>query len=141
MKKFLLFALLCFHISGYAVGQKASDYLKAALLSTEQKNYKQAIAYCDLALSVNSTYNTAYFHRGYNKFLMKDYKGAIVDFSVCIDLNSDYLEAYLYRGLCNQREGNNLAATRDYNHARQLNAVETLSFVTGNLFRFGLRNN
>jgi tetratricopeptide (TPR) repeat protein len=140
MKKLLLFVLLCFHISGYAIGQKASDYLKAAIVSTNNKDYKKAIAFCDMALSANNTYNAAYFHRGYNKFLLKDYKGAIVDFTVCIDLNSDYLDAYLYRGLCNQREGNNMSATRDYNLARQINAVETLAFVTGNLFRFGLRN-
>ncbi len=135
MKKVLLYIFLLFTLSGFAVGQKASEYLKAALVATQQKNYKQAIAYCDLALSANSTYNEAYFHRGYNKFLMKDYPGAIVDFTVCIDLNPDYLDAYLYRALCQQKSGNNLAATKDYNLARQINAVETLAFITGNLFR------
>ncbi|HLN52615.1 MAG TPA: hypothetical protein VK212_02835 [Lentimicrobium sp.] len=135
MKKILLYLLLLFSLSGYAVGQKASDYLKAAIVATQQKNYKQAVAYCDLALAANSTYNEAYFHRGYNKFLMKDYSGAIVDFSVCIDLNADYLDAYLYRALCHQKAGNNLAATKDYNLARQINAIETLAFITGNFFK------
>ena len=135
MKKALLYIFLLFTMSGYAIGQKASDYLKAAVVATQHKNYKQAIAYCDLALSANSTYNEAYFHRGYNKFLLKDYAGAIVDFSVCIDLNSDYLDAYLYRALCHQKSGNNLAATRDYNLARQIDSIETLAFITGNLFR------
>lgn len=138
MKQTLLFLLLTISLSGYASGQSASDYLKAAISATEQKNYKQAVAYCDLAVSANSTYNAAYFHRGYNKLLMKDYAGAIVDFSVCIDLNADYLDAYLYRALCNQKAGNTMAATRDYNLARQINAVETLAFLTGNLFRSGL---
>ncbi len=135
MKKVLLYLLLLFSLSGYALGQKASDYLKAAVIATQQKNYKQAVAYCDLALSVNSTYNAAYFHRGYNKFLMKDYAGAIVDFSVCIDLNADYLEAYLYRALSQQKLGNNLAATKDYNLARQIDSIQTLAFITGNFFR------
>lgn len=135
MKKALVYLLLLFSLSSYALGQKASDYLKAAINATEQKNYKQAIAYCDLAVSENTTYNAAYFHRGYNKFKLKDYAGAIVDFSVCISLNGDYLEAYLYRGLCNQKAGHNLAATRDYNLARQINAVETLAFITGNFLR------
>lgn len=135
MKKVLFYALLLINLSSYAVGQSASDYLKAALAATEQKKYKEAIAYCDLAVTVNSTYNAAYFHRGYNKFKMKDYSGAIVDFSVCIDLNADYLEAYLYRALCHQKKGNNLAATRDYNLARQINSVQTLAFITGNFFR------
>lgn len=135
MKKALVYILLLFSLSGYALGQKAADYLNAAITATKQKNYKQAIAYCDLAVAMNSTYNAAYFHRGYNKFLLKDYAGAIVDFSVCIDLNSDYLDAYLYRGLCQQKIGHSLAATRDYNLARQINAVETLAFLTGNFFK------
>ncbi|HLO92192.1 MAG: tetratricopeptide repeat protein [Chloroflexota bacterium] len=135
MRKALIYILLLFSLSSYALGQKASDYLKAAIAATEQKKYKQAIAYCDLAVSENSTYNAAYFHRGYNKFLLKDYAGAIVDFSVCIDLNGDYLDAYLYRGLCQQKLGHNLSATRDYNLARQINAVETLAFLTGNFIR------
>lgn len=135
MNKALVYLLLLLCLSIDAVGQNASDYLKAAISATEQKNYKQAIAYCDLAVAANSTYNAAYFHRGYNKFKMKDYAGAIVDFSVCISLNGDYLEAYLYRGLCNQKAGHNLAATRDYNLARQISAVETLAFITGNFFR------
>lgn len=140
MKKALLYILLILSLSSFAVGQKASDYLKAALSATEQKHYKQAITYCDLAVAANSTYNAAYFHRGYNKFMLKDYAGAIVDFSVCIDLNSDYIDAYLYRGLCQQKRGNNLAATRDYNLARQINSVQTLAFITGNFFRSGFRS-
>lgn len=139
--KIAVFSVLLFFIfSSFNLNQKATDYLKAAVVATQQKNYKKAIAYCDLAVNSNSTYNAAYFHRGYNKLMLKDYSGAIVDFNVCIDLNSDYLDAYLYRALCNQKAGNNIAATRDYNLARQINAVETLAFITGNIFRSGLRS-
>lgn len=123
-----------------SAAQKAEEYLKAAISSTEKKMYKQAIAYCDLAINSRSTYIQAYFHRGFNKFLLKDYAGAIIDFNVCIDLNNENLKAYLYRGLCNQRIGNNLSATRDYNLARQIDAIETLAFVTGNMFRSGLKS-
>ncbi len=141
MKK-ALFPLLFFVVfSGFALNQKATDYLKAALVATQKKEYKKSIAYCDLALNSNSTYIAAYFHRGYNKFMLKDYNGAIIDFNVCIDLNSDYLDAYLYRALCNQKKGNNIAATRDYNLARQINSVETLAFITGNMFRSRFKTN
>lgn len=140
MKKALLYLLILLSLSTFAVGQKAGDYLRAALEATAQKNYREAVAYCDLALNENSTYGAAYFHRGYNKLLLKDYKAAIVDFTVCIDLNSDNIDAYLYRGLCNQKAGNNLAATRDYNLARQIDSIQTLAFITGNFFRSGLRN-
>lgn len=141
MKRAVFFVLSFIVLSGFTLNQKATDYLKAAIVATQQKNYKKAIVYCDLAVNSNSTYTSAYFHRGYNKFMLKDYTGAIVDFNVCIDLNSDYLEAYLYRALCNQKAGNNIAATRDYNLARQINSIETLAFITGNLFRSGLRAN
>lgn len=135
MKRILLYLLIFLNLSGYAVGQKASDFMKAALAATEAKNYKQAIAYCDQAVQINNTYSAAYFHRGYNKLLLKDYAGALVDFTVCIDLNSDNIDAYLYRALTNQKAGNGLAATRDYNSARQINSVQTLAFITGNFFR------
>ncbi len=135
MKKALLPLLFFIVLSGFSLTQKATDYLKAALVATQQKEYKKAIAYCDLALNSNSTYIPAYFQRGYNKFMLKDYNGAIVDFNVCIDLNSDYLDAYLYRALCYQKKGNNMAATRDYNLARQIDSIETLAFITGNMFR------
>lgn len=141
MKRAWVFLFLFLNLSGFAVGQKASDYLNAALIATKQKNYQKSILYCDLALNVNSTYTLAYFHRGYNKFMMRDYPGAIIDFSVCIDLNSDYLDAFLYRGLCYQKIGKNLPATRDYNLARQIDALETLAFITGNIFRAGFKSN
>lgn len=141
MKKALVFLFLMLNLSGFTVGQKASDYLKAALTATKQKNYQESIIYCDLALNESSTFTLAYFYRGYNKFMIKDYTSAIIDFSVCIDLNSDYLDAFLYRGLCYQKIGKNLAATRDYNLARQIDAMETLAFITGNIFRAGFKSN
>lgn len=135
MKRVLLYLFVFLSLSGYAIGQKAPDFMKAALAATEAKNYKQAIAYCDQAVNLNNTYSAAYFHRGYNKLLLKDYEGALVDFSVCIDLNSDNIDAYLYRALTNQKAGHNLAATKDYNSARQINSVQTIAFITGNFFR------
>lgn len=141
MKKILLWLLLFFGINSFGVAQKAQEYFKAAIISTEKKMYKQAIAYCDLAINSNSTYAQAYYHRGYNKFMLKDYQGALVDFNVSIDLNNENLNAYLYRGLCNQCLGNNISATRDYNYARRIDAVETLAFITGNIFRTGFRSN
>lgn len=137
MKKALVIIMVFLNLGSYALGQKATDYLQAAVTATQKKDYKKAISYCDLAVASNSTYVAAYFHRGYNKYLLKDYAGAIVDFTVCTDLNADHLQAYLYRGLCHQKLGRSLAATKDYNLARQIDSVETLAFITGNLFRSG----
>jgi tetratricopeptide (TPR) repeat protein len=112
-----------------------SDYLKAALVATKNKSYSQAVLLCDAAINLDNTYETAYFHRGYNKLLMKDYNGALIDFSIVIDLNAENLDAYLYRGLTNQKAGNKWAATQDYNAARRIDAIETLAFLTTSLFR------
>jgi tetratricopeptide (TPR) repeat protein len=136
MRKILiiLFALLFIQPDGFAQ-KKASDYLRAALVSTNNKNYTQAILLCDAAINLNNAYESAYFHRGYNKFLMKDYAGALIDFGVVIDLNSENLDAYLYRALTNQKSGNKWAATQDYNSARRIDSVETLAFIAANIFR------
>lgn len=130
----LFLALLLLFTSGFAQ-HKASDYLKAAIVSTKNKNYSQAVLLCDAAINLNNVYESAYFHRGYNKLLLKDYTGALIDFSVVLDLNAENLDAYLYRGLANQKAGNKCAATEDYNKARKIDSVETLAFITANIFR------
>jgi len=136
MRKLIVTILALFLIFNNSIAQhKASDYLKAALVSTKNKNYSQAVMLCDAAINLNNVYESAYFHRGYNKLLLKDYAGAIIDFSVVIDLNTENLDAYLYRGLANQKAGNKWAATEDYNQARKIDSVETLAFITTNIFR------
>ncbi len=136
MRKFsiLLLALIILIPGGFAQ-RKASDYLKAALVATKNKSYSRAVILCDAAINMNNAYEAAYFHRGYNKLMMKDYNGAMIDFTIVIDLNSENLDAFLYRGLSNQKAGNKWAATQDYNNARMINAIETLAFMTTNLFR------
>jgi tetratricopeptide (TPR) repeat protein len=136
MKKFsILFLALLFISSDGFTQYKASDYLRAALVATKKKKYDQAVLLCDAAINLNNLYESAYFHRGYNKFLMKDYEGALVDFTVVIDLNADNLDAYLYRALTNQKAGRRWAATEDYNAARRIDTPETMAFITTNLFR------
>lgn len=135
----LIFLLLLntFITSGFPQN-KPEKYLKAAIEATKSKKFIQAVVLCDAAINLDNTYETAYFHRGYNKLLLKDYAGALVDFTVCIDLNSENLNAYLYRGLANQKAGNSWAATEDYNSARRIDSMETFAFIAGNIFRSGL---
>jgi tetratricopeptide (TPR) repeat protein len=138
IKQTLFFAIFLLMVNS-AMGQaKASDYLKAAIEATNQKKYERAVSLCDAAISLNNTISTAYFHRGYNRLLLKDYQGAIVDFSVCLDLSPDNLSAYLYRAYSNQKAGNKWESSRDYNSARRIDAIETFAFMAGNLFRSSL---
>lgn len=136
MKKYaiLILIFLLFTSDGFSQ-YKAADYFRAALVATKKKKYDQAVLLCDAAINLNNTYESAYFHRGYNKFLMKDYSGALIDFSIVIDLNAANLDAYLYRGLTNQKAGKGWAATEDYNAARRIDAMQTMAFITTNLFR------
>jgi tetratricopeptide (TPR) repeat protein len=136
MKKLLIIVFTLFFVSANGLSQyKASDYLRAALVATKNKKYSQAIILCDAAINLSNTYESAYFHRGYNKLLMKDYAGAIIDFDVVIELNPDNVDAWLYRALSNQRAGNNGAATSDYNSARKIDLVRTVAFAGANLLR------
>lgn len=134
-KKILLILLIAIPFAANFAQKKASDYLKAALVATSNKNYSQAVLLCDAAINLNNSYETAYFHRGYNKLLMKDYNGAIQDFGIVLSINAENLDALLYRGMANQKAGNRWAATQDYNTARRIDAIETLAFVTGSIFR------
>ncbi len=138
-RKFHIILIILFSCT-IALKAQASyvDYLKSAVDATNKKQYSRAIVLCDAAINQNSTNSAAYFHRGYNKLLLKDYDGAIVDFSVCLDLSPGNLSAYLYRGLSNQKAGNTLSASRDYNHARKIDALETMAFITANMFRSSL---
>ena len=112
----------------------ATDYIRAAIEATNKKQYTSAVTLCDASIALNSTNSVAYFHRGYNRILLKEYKAAIVDLTVCLDLSPDNLRAYLYRGYSNQKAGNSLAASRDYNSARKIDTIETLAFMVGTLF-------
>jgi len=89
---------------------------------------------------LNNTNSLAYFHRGYNKVLLKDYQGAIVDFSVFLDLSPDNIRAYLYRGYSHQKAGISWEAIRDCNNARRIDSIETFAFMAGNFFRSSLGN-
>lgn len=137
LKRNVVFICLLLLISaeGLSAQKKSNDYLKAAIEATHQKQYTQAIKYCDSAVKLNSTLVEAYFHRGFNKLKLKDYTGAKVDFSICLELNRDNLSAYLYRGLTNQKLGNTWEASRDFMSARSIDTLETLSFITVNVFR------
>jgi len=136
MRKLVLVFLLLSLSPGVNYAQKSSsDYLKAALVATKNKKYTQAVLLCDAAINLNNTYESAYFHRGYNKMLLKDFAGALIDFGIVLDLNNQNLDAYLYRGLANQKTGNKWAATQDYNAARRIDTMETLAFLATNIFR------
>jgi tetratricopeptide (TPR) repeat protein len=136
MKKILIIVFTLFFVSANGLSQyKASDYLRAALVATKNKKFTQAIILCDAAINLSNTYESAYFHRGYNKLLLKDYAGALIDFDVVIELNPDNLDAWLYRALTNHRAGNGMAASSDINSARKIDMIQTLAFVSTNIFR------
>lgn len=136
MKKilFLPYLLTFLLLSNISHGQATStDYMRAAIQATNKKQYSKAVELCNVALTLNSTSSAAYFHRGYNKILLKEYDAAIVDLTVCLDLSPDNLSAYLYRGFSNQKAGNTMAASLDYNSARKIDVIETLAFLAGHL--------
>ncbi|MDY0342463.1 MAG: hypothetical protein RBR28_02755 [Lentimicrobium sp.] len=133
----LLLLILFFPLQTVFAQQNSTAYLKAAIEATNQKKYVEAIKYCDTAVKLNSTLVEAYFHRGYNRLKLKDFTGARVDFTICLELNRNNLSAYLYRAYTNQKLGNTWEAGQDYLSARKIDALETFTFFTLNLFRSG----
>ena len=131
---FITYLLTFLLLSNISNGQATStDYMRAAIKATNKKQYTTAIQLCNAAIVLNSTSSVAYFHRGYNKMLLKEYEAAIVDLTVCLDLSPDNLSAFLYRGFSNQKAGNTMAASLDYNSARKIDVIETLAFLAGHL--------
>jgi tetratricopeptide (TPR) repeat protein len=130
----IVFFILLFSFCAKAQGEDVIACLKQASISENSKNYKEAIEYCTKALILNPVYDEAYCRRGYYKYLLGDYSGALRDFNVTLKLNPENVDAHLYKANCFQKTGSNVAAMNEYNEARKLDALVTLSHVAKNLF-------
>ena len=72
----IIFTFLLLSNLSYAQAT-STDYMRAAIQATNKKDYKRAIELCDAVIAMKSTESTAYFHRGYNRILLKEYDAAI----------------------------------------------------------------
>ncbi len=129
----LLGLLLATHI---VFGEtKASQYLRYAIECTEKQDYVGAIALCNMAVSIDSTYDLAYYHRAYNRLMINDKEGAIEDATKAINLNSNLADAYVLRAEAKLKKGERFSAISDYNRARRIDSTGTLARFASNIIQ------
>lgn len=84
-------------------------------------NYKEAIRYSNVMISLDSTSAKGYYNRGCVYQVMSDDSLALLDYNKAILLNPDYTDAYYNRGIIFEEYDRHDSALSDYNKAIKLN--------------------
>ena len=130
--KTLFVLLLSISLIQSTYGQKtAPELLKQAVICSEAGSLDATIELCDQAISINPKYYLAYFQRAIAFELKGDLNKAIADYTMTIKLKSNNIQAYLNRGILFKKLKKTWAAFRDFNIARSIDTVYTLSFLSG----------
>lgn len=135
LKIFLAVLLICLPVLFAGAQNSATDFLKYAVEATGKGDYTGAIALCDRSIALNNKNELAYYHRGYNRFMLGDYKGAIDDANTSIELNSNIADTYLLRAEARLKIGERWGAISDYNRARRIDGSGTLTHFAQNIVR------
>jgi tetratricopeptide (TPR) repeat protein len=132
MPRTILVLLICLGLINTVEGQKtAPELLKQAVICSEAGSLEAAIELCNQAIALNPKYELAYFQRAIANELKGDIKKAIGDYTTTIQLNSKNIQAHLNRGILYKKLKKTWAALRDFNAARSIDVVYTLSFLSG----------
>jgi tetratricopeptide (TPR) repeat protein len=132
MLRMLFVLLLSFSFNQSAIGQKsASELLKQAVICSEAGSLEAAIELCNQAIFLSPKYELAFFQRAIAHELIGNFNRAIEDYSTTIQLNSNNIQAHLNRGILYKKQKKTWAAFRDFNAARSIDAVYTISFLSG----------
>lgn len=94
--------------------QAAKDDYQRAKYYMEQKEYREALRYFDIAIRHQSDYFQAYQKRGQAKYALRYYTAAIYDFDKALSLRPDNANLYLWRGLAKRYINNYQGAITDF---------------------------
>jgi protein O-mannosyl-transferase len=89
-------------------------YNNRGVAFAEGKNFKQAIADYDQAISIDPKHSEAYNNRGVSRAALKNYTDAKNDYNKAITLRPEYPDAYYNRGNSYIETKDTLSAIRDY---------------------------
>jgi tetratricopeptide (TPR) repeat protein len=95
-------------------------YALRALTKLQLKDYRSALADCEMAMKTDPKYSYAYYVSGLAKKNLSDLKGAINDFSRTIELAPKNNWAYYDRGLVKQSLKDYKGAIDDYSRAIEI---------------------
>ncbi len=99
------------------------------------KQFREAIAAYDQAITLDSKYADAYYNRGNAYGDLKDYRRAIADYDRAIALNPQFALAYNNRGYAYRNLKEYRRAIADYDRAIALNSQYALAYYNrGNIY-------
>lgn len=101
--------------------QNADFYLTRGNLAYDKREYKQAIADYNQALSLDPQLSEIYYKRGNIYADQQQYQQAIADYNQAISLNPQLFKAYYNRGNAYYTQKQYQQAIADYNQALKLN--------------------
>jgi tetratricopeptide (TPR) repeat protein len=102
-----------------------------------KQNYQLAFAAYDTIASIDPSFATAYFNKGFIHLeFLQQYDSAVVEFSKAIEKLPSYYQAYYNRGLCYESMNKIKDAENDYRQALRIQptyteAAKSLSRVLG----------
>jgi len=103
-------------------------------------DYTGAIQDYENAITLDSTYSTAYFDRGEARLKLGDHTGAIQDYSRVIELDPTYATAYSARGITKLGLEDYQGAIQDFNNAIQLNGKESSYYLARGESKYNLKD-
>ncbi len=101
-----------------------SFYRDSAKSSMDKGDYKSAIEYYTMAISIDQTNSICYFGRGFAYQLIKDLRNALNDYSLCIEIAPSDDGCYAFRGRVFSELGDYQSAIQDFDMAISLKPDE-----------------
>ncbi len=92
-------------------------------------DYRYIIDDLDIVISLDETFEFAWYNRGIIKAILKDYESAISDFSRAIEINPDFAEAYFNRGLTKLYLKQEDEGIKDLSKSGELGMVKAYSVI------------
>jgi len=111
-------------------------YRRRAEIYFELKKYHEAVADCDLALSLNSKDSWTYAVRGRSLQAAERHMLAMTDFNRAIEISPTWPLLYNIRGYWLSGEGNKVAAMQDFSKAIMLDSHYALAYGNRGLVHF-----
>jgi tetratricopeptide (TPR) repeat protein len=100
-------------------------YNNRGVAFAEEKEYKQALADYNQAISIDSSHTEAYNNRGVSRAALKNFAGAKHDYDKAIKLRPNYPDAYYNRGNSFIETEDTISAIKDYTKVLSLNPNHT----------------
>ena len=117
---YLLFLVFSLHLNADAQNGKAEKYLKKARELQHNSQFREAVVFCNKALTINPRLEEAYLVRGQSYYNIGQHDSALHDFLLASEINPQCLPAFNNLGIMYNVIGEYDSAIKSYNMALRL---------------------